>query len=395
MFDKPSLDFFAAINTVLSVDTLIRLGRGWGSFWDGQVTVKDRFLLQRVAVFILVPVGVFFHEVGHAIATWQVGGTVVEFSWRVFWGYVIARGDFLPAQSWWIAFSGNLVSILLGFLALLGIFWVKTDIGKELLYTFGIVQLVFSLVIYPLFSFSGFEGDWLTIYDFQIQPYAQITLVIHAIILLLLWWLTKKQLLLRYANIPSLQTAKITIAKSSQIRDKNHQEQKIIKETERLIIREFCEQDIDKIAPIFAHPQVMKFSPTPPLDREMTAIKVHSYRESYAEWGYGKWAVITKKTHQLIGYCGIGVELIDGKLENELGYRFAPEFWGQGIATEAARACIEYGFNVLNLDYILGIVEPENQASVRVLEKIGMKWEGETIWLNRLVHVYRINRNGN
>ena len=88
-------------------------------------------------------------------------------------------GNFLPVESWWIAFSGNLVSIALGFLAILAVPLVKKAVLKYLFYTFAQAELVYSVIAYPLFSFTTFRGDWLTIYDFSVKPYAQITLGIH------------------------------------------------------------------------------------------------------------------------------------------------------------------------------------------------------------------------
>lgn len=118
---------------------------------------------------------------------------------------------------------------------------------------------------------------------------------------------------------------------------------------------------------------------------------MQGYIDSYEKNGHGKWAVIHLQSQRLIGYCGIAVTPIEGKLENELGYRFEPEFWGQGLATEAAKACLQYGLNKLNLDYILAIVEAENYASVRVLEKIGMEFvkKSNDVWDGKVVCIYK------
>ena len=383
MFNNSSFDFMAIIYAILSIDTILRLFNNWRSFWDDKVTAKDRFLLERVAVFILIPLGVFFHELGHALATLQVGGEVREFQWRVAWGYVIAVGNFLPVESWWIAFSGNLVSIALGFLAILAVPLVKKTILKHLFYTFSQAQLVYSLVAYPLFSFTAFRGDWVQIYDFSVKPYAQITLAIHLFLVFTLWLNSKTQWLAKLLKIPSL--------------DKNNidgsMNEKIITQTKRLIIREFQVLDIEALAQILAKPEVMQFSLDGVLSTKQTAVKIQSFLDSYQKNGYGKWAVIDRQSGRLIGYCGIAVEEIEGKPENELGYRIDSDFWGQGLATEAANACLEYGFSNLKLDYILGIVEPENQASIRVLEKVGMEFTKESTWRGKVVFIYKIANN--
>ncbi|WP_232435733.1 GNAT family N-acetyltransferase [Rivularia sp. PCC 7116] len=378
MFNDSSFDFMAIIYGIISIDTILRLFNNWGSFWDDKVTAKDRFILERVAVFILIPLGVFFHEVGHALATLQVGGEVREFQWRVVWGYVIAVGNFLPVESWWIAFSGNLVSIALGFIAILAVPLVKKTVLKHLFYTFSQAQLVYSLVVYPIFSFTTSRGDWLTIYDLSIKPLAQITLGIHLVIVFALWLNSKNQWLLNFLNIPSLGKAESYI------------DEKIITQTKRLIIREFQVLDIEALAEILAKPEVMQFSsPTGALSHKQTMVKLQSFLDSYQKYGYGKYALIHRQSGRLIGYCGIAVEKIEGKLETELGYRLDSEFWAQGLATEAAKACLKYGFDKLNLDYVLGIVEPENKASIRVLEKVGMEFVKESTWCGKLVWIYK------
>ena len=382
MFNDSSFDFMAIIYGILSIDTILRLSSNWRSFWDDKVTANDKFLLERVAVFILIPLGVFFHELGHALATLQVGGEVREFQWRVAWGYVIAVGNFLPVESWWIAFSGNLVSIALGYLAFLAVPLVKKAVVKHLFYTFAQAQLVYSLVAYPLFSFTNSRGDWLTIYDFSVKPYAQITLAIHIFLVFTLWLNSKTKWLAKLLKLPSLET-------------QYNINEKMITQTERLIIREFQVSDIEALAQILAKPEVMQFSIDGVFSTKQTAVKLQSFLDSYQKNGYGKWAVIHRQSGRLIGYCGIVVEEIEGKLENELGYRLDSDLWGQGLATEAANACLKYGFDKLNFDYVLGMAEPENKASIRVLEKIGMEFfkESNSVWDGKIYWIYQIANN--
>lgn len=164
-------------------------------------------------------------------------------------------------------------------------------------------------------------------------------------------------------------------------------------ETKRLILREFQPKDVHQIAPILANPQVMKFSPTGILSALQTQEKIDGFITSYKEFGFGKWAVIFKESNQLIGYCGIAIEQIDNVTEREIGYRLHPNFWGKGLATEAASATIQYGFEQFKFTDIIGIVNPANTASVRVLEKIGMKSEKATIFHGFEIYIYRVNFN--
>jgi len=182
-----AFDLISIFYCIIAIGVIRRLIKNWKAFWDDIVTPLDKRLVTEVAFFILIPIGVLLHELGHAVATWQFGGTVVDFEWRIFWGYIISQGDFTTVQRWWISFSGNLVSILIGIIPLFFISRVRKPIIKELLLYFARLELVFSLIVYPLFSFVGFGGDWVRIYNFSVNPYAQITLALHILILLILW----------------------------------------------------------------------------------------------------------------------------------------------------------------------------------------------------------------
>jgi RimJ/RimL family protein N-acetyltransferase len=160
-------------------------------------------------------------------------------------------------------------------------------------------------------------------------------------------------------------------------------------ETQRLILREFQLKDVPELAPILADPQVIQFSPTGVLSVAQTQAKIENFITAYQKFGFGKWAIILKESNTLIGYCGIAIEHIDYKTEPEIGYRLDSKFWGQGIATEAAAATLQYGFQQFQVPYILGIVERANAASVRVLEKLGMQHKRETIFYGVPMDVYR------
>jgi [ribosomal protein S5]-alanine N-acetyltransferase len=162
-------------------------------------------------------------------------------------------------------------------------------------------------------------------------------------------------------------------------------------ETSRLILREFNVEDDRELSPILANPQVMQFSLTGCLTVAQTQAKIDDFITSYRQYGFGKWAVILKKENRLIGYCGIAIKIIDDRPETELGYRLDERYWGQGLATEAAQAALQYGLDQLELPYILAIVEPANQASVRVIEKLGMKYHKKTVFQGLQVNVYRMS----
>jgi len=94
--------------------------------------------------------------------------------------------------------------------------------------------------------------------------------------------------------------------------------------------------------------------------------------EDYKKYGYGRWAVIYKPENKIIGFAGL--KYLPEFKETDIGFRFLPEYWGKGIATEVSIEIIKYGFEKLNLHKIVGIAIPDNIGSCKVLEKIGLSF---------------------
>lgn len=180
-------NFITLLATLVFIYTLWELSVNWSTFWDKKVTIADQRLASQVAVFLLVPIGVLLHEVGHSIATWQVGGTVETFRWFIFSGYIIPAGNFSSWESWWISFAGNLVSIILIILPIPFIFNNRKRIIGEMLYAFVILQSIYTLIYYPIWSIFDKRGDWNTIYSSDFQPYTYVLLIAHLGLLWLLW----------------------------------------------------------------------------------------------------------------------------------------------------------------------------------------------------------------
>jgi len=151
---------------------------------------------------------------------------------------------------------------------------------------------------------------------------------------------------------------------------------KILLETQRLILREFIDDDSRLLFKLHNDPAVMKYIPhKKPLDVPMERCEkfiTHFISEYNKKPGYGLFATILKETNEFIGWSEINH--LDNTEEVEIGYRYLKEFWGMGYATEAARALVEYGFNILNLDKLVGVAMADNKASTRVLEKAGMEY---------------------
>lgn len=145
---------------------------------------------------------------------------------------------------------------------------------------------------------------------------------------------------------------------------------KTILQTPRLLLREFHISDAESFYKLNLNPNVVRYTGNKPFESISEAEDFLKNYNDYEQNGYGRWAVIEKETNDYLGWCGLK---FDGN-ETDIGFRFFEEYWNKGFATESAQACINYGFNELNLKEIVGRAMKENIGSVKVLEKIGMKF---------------------
>lgn len=146
-------------------------------------------------------------------------------------------------------------------------------------------------------------------------------------------------------------------------------------ETERLIIRPFRPDDFDLLAAMRADPEVSRYiGGEMAQKREHVAARFKFYLSCYEAHGYGMFALLRKPDGLMIG-CG-GLQPLEDSGETEVGYSFAKDFWGQGYATEMAAAWLRYGFESARLERIVAVADPANKASWRVMEKLGMEYEG-------------------
>jgi RimJ/RimL family protein N-acetyltransferase len=110
----------------------------------------------------------------------------------------------------------------------------------------------------------------------------------------------------------------------------------------------------------------------------------------YSRDGFGQWAIVRKSDGACIGECGICAQEVDGKKEYEISYRLRRDDWGRGLASEAAQACRDYAFKRLGLQRLISILEPDNAASVRVAERMGMTLEKRAAFHNVAVLIYSV-----
>ncbi len=149
---------------------------------------------------------------------------------------------------------------------------------------------------------------------------------------------------------------------------------KNVLETERLWLREITLDDKEELFALYSNPEVQKYTGEPvvaSIEEIENAIRIRI--SNYKKYGFGRWAVILKQGMQFTGWAGLAY--LPEFNEIDLGYRFLPEYWGSGIATEAAEAILTYGFDTLKLKKIIAIAMKENKASIRIMEKIGMKFD--------------------
>ncbi|MBI5448033.1 MAG: GNAT family N-acetyltransferase [Gammaproteobacteria bacterium] len=147
-------------------------------------------------------------------------------------------------------------------------------------------------------------------------------------------------------------------------------------ETERLILRTWREEDIEPMAAIDQDPKVCEFL-LGIGNRATTEAGVKRIIQHYKQHGFCLYAVELKSTHEFIGWTGLSVPSFEAHFTPavEIGWRLDSRHWNQGYATEGAKAVLQYAFTVLKLPEIVSFTAVNNQASRRVMEKIGLHHE--------------------
>lgn len=144
-------------------------------------------------------------------------------------------------------------------------------------------------------------------------------------------------------------------------------------ETERLILRKFIDDDLEAVFKLRKDAEMMRFIREPQKNRRESEnwLKLISSRWESEKIGF--CAVVEKTSGRVIGWCGLWKLAENGEIE--VGYAIAKKFWKRGLASEAAEAFLDYGFETLKLEKIVAVARPENLASRRVMEKLGMHFD--------------------
>ena len=145
-------------------------------------------------------------------------------------------------------------------------------------------------------------------------------------------------------------------------------------ETPRLVLREMTNDDLDFLAEMVGDPDVMRFYPQV-YDREGAKAWLDRALMRYATDGHGFWLVVDRATGEPRGQVGVLKQDVEGRSEIEVGYMIHRLYWRQGLAFEAAAACHQYVFNVMNRSRVIALVRPVNLPSQAVARKLGMSIE--------------------
>lgn len=164
-------------------------------------------------------------------------------------------------------------------------------------------------------------------------------------------------------------------------------------ETARLRLRMFTPDDLaDYQTQIYGDAEVMPYLPGgQPRPIEQTQAILIEFMDYWQTHNHGMWAVNLKESGAFIGHCGL--LYLRNSPEVELVYAYGKVYWGQGIGSEAAKATLRYGFETAGLERILALAVPENIGSRRVMEKVGMTFEGISIdYYDTALALYSVNR---
>ena len=163
-------------------------------------------------------------------------------------------------------------------------------------------------------------------------------------------------------------------------------------ETERLLLRAFAPGDFEAFAGMRADAEVMRYIglPVGPQTREQARAWQEKNDRRWRDNGFGMWGVGERATGELAGWCGLS--RLDDTQEVEVGYGLARRAWGRGLATESARASLRYGFESVGLARIVAVVNPANDASRRVVEKLGLRYAKDAHHYGADLNYFEIDR---
>jgi RimJ/RimL family protein N-acetyltransferase len=144
-------------------------------------------------------------------------------------------------------------------------------------------------------------------------------------------------------------------------------------ETKRTILRRLTKDDALDFYKLNLDEEVLKYTGDKPFEDISSATDFLLNYDQFEKYRVGRMAVVSKEELKFIGWCGIKFD--SNKNEFDIGFRFYRKYWNKGFATETAKKCLEFGFDQLKIKRVVGRAMEENTASIKVLEKLGMKFK--------------------
>lgn len=167
----------------------------------------------------------------------------------------------------------------------------------------------------------------------------------------------------------------------------------IVFETPRLLMRRLEPGDLDRLALLYADPDIRRYFPDGTLTRAETAEEFDWFRNGHPDDArLGLWATIEKASGDFIGRCGLLLWEIEGRREIEIAYLFARTHWRQGFGAEAARGLVAHGLETLGLNRLIALVHPDNIASAKTAQRSGLHFERTITHDGMPCHLYAIER---
>jgi RimJ/RimL family protein N-acetyltransferase len=162
----------------------------------------------------------------------------------------------------------------------------------------------------------------------------------------------------------------------------------VLLETRRLLLRPIAFDDLDEFVALHADPEVTRFVSR--LDRQRAEDRLRRNEEEWRERGHGLLAVLDRGSGEFLGRAA--VKYWPQLEETEVGWVLRRDAWGRGYATEAGRACVEWGFSLLEVPYLTAMISAANYRSIRVAERLGFEPIRKDLLLEDPVVVYAIDR---
>jgi len=159
-------------------------------------------------------------------------------------------------------------------------------------------------------------------------------------------------------------------------------------ETSHLVLRKLTINDAEALFKTVGDPEVMQFwAPGPDQTFFHTLERINAINTHWDKHGFGDWAIIEKQQKQLIGFCGL--HYLEGMSEVNVGYALEKAKWKLGFGTELLNALLNFGFDILGLKEIVAVIDPQNTASLKLIQKCGLSYWKESAYMERPRVVYR------